>query len=628
METFQDKVESIFKNFSKLNSFSEKLDVFLQCAEVREFVRENLKINSCEKSPLESAKHRNLGNDLFKRKEDDLALQEYNIAVNLGSHLDQTLRRGEYKKTIQDIDLALVYGYPSNLIYKVLERRARACIALGDRTGALEDLIKARDSINQSQQECATKTSSLQTIESLIKEVKLKKNSSPAQPPQPVQPARRKHPKFAGFNDIVQVQFLPGSGRFMVADRDIQVGELIGTERPAGSVVLNDSVSEKCDSCLTDCLLAPIPCTSCITARYCSVDCRTQSMESHMLECGVHETISRVVLENQILPSFPQYYRLGFRILARARRCSQVLETIQTFLDEESLDFSRSVEQQEMDFLSVLNLCGWDANVSLEKDFWTFIMVLLYLEVFDEKDFYMLSGDSQEIWGLTDNLGRNINKLKTGELLFRIVKIVQYNCHSVMQCVHDQAGSEFRMESIGSALYTSLAFLNHSCDPNTIKYFVGNTVFLVASRPILQGEEVTDNYGPHFSLSTRISRHNWLQEYHGFICSCTACTLNYPLAEHLPRTITRCVCSCRSLRHEENQKGKGSLKGEGGLKGELVLKGDTWICSCGKKVSKQSLENQVKCIMQRLIETAKVEFTGVEEGRVVSEYIYPVISLD
>ena len=154
---------------------------------------------------------------------------------------------------------------------------------------------------------------------------------------------------------------------------------MIGTEGPAGSVVLNDLVAEKCDGCLTECSLAPIPCTFCITARYCSVDCRTQSMESHKLECGVHETISRVVLENQILPSFPQYYRLGFRILTRARRCSQVLETIQTFLDEEKLDFSRSVEQQEMDFISVLNLCGWDADISLEKDFWTFIMVLLYL---------------------------------------------------------------------------------------------------------------------------------------------------------------------------------------------------------------------------------------------------------
>ena len=32
---------------------------------------------------------------------------------------------------IAETDLALVYGYPSNLLYKVLERRARACIALG-----------------------------------------------------------------------------------------------------------------------------------------------------------------------------------------------------------------------------------------------------------------------------------------------------------------------------------------------------------------------------------------------------------------------------------------------------------------------------------------------------------------
>ena len=57
-----------------------------------------------------------------------------------------------------------------------------------------------------------------------------------------------------------------------------------------------------------------------------------------------------------------------------------------------------------------------------------------------------------------------------------------------MQCVHDPAKAEFRMESIGSALYTSLAFLNHSCDPNTIKYFIGDTVYLVAGRPILQGK--------------------------------------------------------------------------------------------------------------------------------------------
>ena len=102
-------------------------------------------------------------------------------------------------------------------------------------------------------------------------------------------------------------------------------------------------------------------------------------MKSHRFECGVHETISRVVLKNQVLQSFPEHYRLGFRILTGAERRERVQETIQTFLTENKLDFTRDVEQKEQDFASVLNLCGWDGEISLEQDFWTFIMVLLYL---------------------------------------------------------------------------------------------------------------------------------------------------------------------------------------------------------------------------------------------------------
>jgi hypothetical protein len=47
------------------------------------------------------------------------------------------------------------------------------------------------------------------------------------------------------------------------------------------------------------------------------------------------------------------------------------------------------------------------------------------------------------------------------------------------------------METIGSALYTSLAFLNHSCNSNTIKYFQGDRVFLLATRPIKVGVLIT-----------------------------------------------------------------------------------------------------------------------------------------
>ena len=71
-----------------------------------------------------------------------------------------------------------------------------------------------------------------------------------------------------------------------------------------------------------------------------------------------------------------------------------------------------------------------------------------------------------------------------------------------------------------------------------------------------------------------------------------------PCLEHLPNTISRVVCSCRGSRSGDNLEGEGA--------GELVLKGDSWVCGCGKKIFKLSLENQVKCIMQQLIETAKV----------------------
>ena len=72
------------------------------------------------------------------------------------------------------------------------------------------------------------------------------------------------------------------------------------------------------------------------------------------------------------------------------------------------------------------------------------------------------------------------------------------------------------MEPIGSAIYNSMAFLNHSCNPNTIKYWEGKRMVLVACQPIRNGEEVTDNYGMHFTVNNRNLRRNWLQVGHNF----------------------------------------------------------------------------------------------------------------
>ena len=105
-----------------------------------------------------------------------------------------------------------------------------------------------------------------------------------------------------------------------------------------------------------------------------------------------------------------------------------------------------------------------------------------------------------------------------------LYKILQHNGHSIMQSVLSVENTQFCMEAVGTAIYANMAFLNHSCDPNTIKYFEGSRVVLVATRPIVKGEEVTDNYGPHFGHSTVQSRNSWLKVTFKLTLNCYLCT--------------------------------------------------------------------------------------------------------
>ena len=67
------------------------------------------------------------------------------------------------------------------------------------------------------------------------------------------------------------------------------------------------------------------------------------------------------------------------------------------------------------------------------------------------------------------------------------LQILQFNVHSVMTAVVKENES-FSMESIGSAIYASFAFLNHSCNPNTIKYWeVSREITVMVTQCIISG---------------------------------------------------------------------------------------------------------------------------------------------
>ncbi len=60
------------------------------------------------------------------------------------------------------------------------------------------------------------------------------------------------------------------------------------------------------------------------------------------------------------------------------------------------------------------------------------------------------------------------------------------------------------VRGFASAIFPTLALLHRSCDHNITKYFLpGGKVVAVAARNIAKGEEVTENYYPHFAYMKR-----------------------------------------------------------------------------------------------------------------------------
>ena len=53
-------------------------------------------------------------------------------------------------------------------------------------------------------------------------------------------------------------------------------------------------------------------------------------------------------------------------------------------------------------------------------------------------------------------------------------------------------------------------------------------MFVVAERSIRKGEEVCENYYPHYQYMDTRTRRQWLREHYNFICGCPACAGDYP----------------------------------------------------------------------------------------------------
>jgi len=76
-------------------------------------------------------------------------------------------------------------------------------------------------------------------------------------------------------------------------------------------------------------------------------------------------------------------------------------------------------------------------------------------------------------------------------------------------------------ENLGSAMYPSASYFNHSCDPNITKVRRGRSVLFVTSKEISKGQELCISYG-HTERQVE-ERQQVLRDWWGFNCNCPRC---------------------------------------------------------------------------------------------------------
>lgn len=518
MMTKLGEIDNFIEQFDKCANVSEQLKMFYKRTDVQQFNDNNFEIAS-NKSSAESARLKEEGNNLFIKGKFEVALERYNKAIMLTENTGQTsfstllgnrsaafFNLRMFNFSLEDICLALEFECPEALQLKLIERKVKCLLSIGNKSESQHELKNLEEKVFHIPELQSKQKIVVEDLGKLLEKCKATEPSQTAvEREKTLLETRNQY--FEGFSGLVEMQQSNDRGRFMVARENIPVGTIIGAENPITSTLLLSKRESQCYTCFKTIGHYFLPCLRCCEVKFCSKKCWSsqKKIQHEKLECGLCGDLSPILKEVKGGDSSPDYYRLCLLALA-----DHSAVDIEHLLDQNEKEGGNI--QRESSLISLLNLVGLENSRNLETDFWIFLAVSYFIKVLRHKKYFTKAGAE-------DTLSKQEETV--GIFLVKVLRILQFNVHCIMQAVIKR-GETFSMESIGCGIYSSMAFLNHSCNPNTIKYWEGDRMVLVASRTIEAGEEVADNYGMHFLNNNKIIRQSWLKVNCFSIVYCSA----------------------------------------------------------------------------------------------------------
>lgn len=541
------------EGFDRLQSGREKVTQLLKLAMDDGEVVDTFKIaleqedKAAQISSDLSSDKRNAGNASFQKKKDSEALALYSEAAMAGlvtteaGRKDAALalanrsavwvRMDRFREGLDDLEALQYFGYPANILYKVVDRQAKCLAALGRleeaRTAYNRVILLLKQSNLEPAKQETWKKDVMAELEKLktapVTEVnKLEVNLLP-----------RVNPRVPQFAECVEVAYNPLVGRHGVAARDIQAGEVVMVDTATTLHLLCGTRLTNCAHCTARVgLTTGKPSPVSVTARFCSAACLKAGMESH------HPVEAKMNIEKLFWNrKEEQFEETSGNIFLTLRSITQ--KPLQFFLDWE--DFTKVDETFGAEFSSPDDLCHYSdyrnlANLEGHRDrqsnddaLGATINAIILIILLREGGYF---GKKETPYGAS----MSTQESTLASIIVHLQEGLRYNLHTVTEVVSTNMSglSMPHTRETGSALFPTLLLLNHSCDTNTLRLNInGNQVMMVAKRSIRAGEEVTDNYGIHHLSYSLEERQEKLMKGFAFCCWCTACQKDFPRMKSL-----------------------------------------------------------------------------------------------
>ncbi|XP_068236213.1 SET and MYND domain-containing protein 4-like [Palaemon carinicauda] len=482
------------------------------------------------------------GNILSKRDLSDLR----NLSHCYTCRSDCLFTLMKYEKCLIDLNLAKIYGSCVGRNKEKIERRRMECIKL-------LKLAKSNVLLQDSDYEL-TYTNFVEIFRKVLvtKEKNVISNflSSPYKmedligrykPETPIQPMLNScNATLPRLDSAVGLSCSSIKGRSLIAQRDIDPGEVLAIDSCYASTLYSCNKKSFCCVCFKRCLAAH-PCHRCTQVVFCSIDCWLQGMTGdHLLECNqfLHFYVQQNYSCDQAISNLAckillkEGYPYLSKIITQLRNEENVLTPILKGFNGE-----RKYTSEE--FRNVYHMVNHKERLSNSEIFDKCITAYLLLKsLIASHEFF------NDINGSAFIPTRKDIKM-TGTILLRLLFSLPYNAQEISRYeISETEDGSLPGTVLGAGVFPTLSLINHSCNPTAQVYFDGKKMVLRAITYIPAGEEITYSYIRTYGEMSYSDRKARLKKYH-INCRCEACIEKWPLYSDLANIQVPCL-NCQS----------------------------------------------------------------------------------